>query len=1127
MEKNIQLPFQNSYAFLVGINDYQHVSSLRTAVNDANMLAKQLAEHHGYQVMGPLLNASKVDLVRLLEIDIPKRVGVHDRIIFYFAGHGIALDSDNNPKGYLVPADAKPNDIDSLVSMDLLHNAITSLPCKHGMMILDCCFAGAFKWSTGFRDVIFDLPAIIYEERFYRYVRDPAWQVITSSASDQKAVDVLSNRTLGMRNEDGAKHSPFALALLEGLTGEADTIPKDRVDGVITATELYTYLRDRVEDQTSIHGKRQSPSIFSLRKHDKGQFIFLNPRHPLNLLPIPRRNPFMGLQSYNEDDNLLFFGRDRVIVALDDLINNKSLVVVSGSSGTGKSSVIKAGLLPLLRKKGWNILPLLRPGEEPFKRLKTEIPNLSLQLSKTGRNLLIIDQYEELITQCLDPSERVAFEDQLAIWIEAYPQLSIVISIRSDFEPQFEQASLAAWWQLGRYIIPAFSQDELREAIIKPTIQEVLFFEPDSLVDILVDAVNQAPGALPLLSFTLSELYHAYLNSGRNNRAFSLVDYEKLGGVIGALRTRANAIYDELDEAHQDSMRKLLLRMVSLEGGELASRQVSNEDLIYSNTEETDRIQSIAQQLVSARLISAGQDKQGQIHYEPVHDALIRSWARLWEWIRSQGEGKLGLMYKLGLAISDHNANKHSAKDYLWNDDPRLGMLYADLQAGSHGFNAMEENFLKKSMLLRNRNARRRRTIFGVAMVVLLAISGVAVWQWFVASNRLSAFRKSQENILMRELNKLDKSIYSLNYELADTILRDVISLGIPNPRIRPAAFTLIYYFNESGAQELSVDILREIGEFSGEKFPIKSLNSYADLRQIIKNRGGPMLFEALENRYYPQLVGVQGGSFWMGDSLGKPDETPHKVSLPDFKIGKYEITVFQYELYLKSKRRTLKELPKPTWLWEGDNPIINVDWYQAIEYCNWLSIRKGLKSVYTIHRDQIDLENQTQVDKSSWRVDFDRAATGFMLPTEAQWEFAAGGGHLGRDSLGFRNHKYSGSNNIHEVGWYSWNCDSLFGISRTLSVGKKAPNEIGLYDMTGNVFEWCYDWYGNDYYAQSNHHHPLGPTSGRSRVLRGGSWAMRSEKPNDQMCRITNRHAFHFYPLINNNLYGFRIAIN
>ena len=758
MKTHIKLPFEKSHAFIIGINAYQHVSTLSTAVNDAEALAQKLAEDHGYEVHPPLLDASKKEMMKLFEKDLPEKVEENDRVLFYFAGHGIALNSDDDPKGYLVPADAKPGDRDSLISMELLHQSCASLPCQHGILILDCCFAGAFKWSTGFRDVIFDLPGIIYEQRFYQYAQDPAWQVITSSASDQKAVDILTDRTLGFRNEDGAEHSPFARALLDGLDGEGDTIPKGRGDGVITATELYTYLRDRVEDETMENEQRQSPSMFSLHKHDKGQYIFFHPRHPQNLPPIPDRNPFMGLKSYNELDHNLFYGRDRVIEALDQLIKVRPLVVVSGASGTGKSSVIKAGLLPQLRENDWNILPVIRPGKEPMEMLQSEVPDIQAALKEDTENLLIIDQYEELITQCLHEEDWVAFETQLVDWIKAHPNLHIIISIRSDFEPQFEEAGLKDYWQAGRYIVPAFSQDELREVIIKPTIQEVLFFEPDTLVDKLVDAVNQAPGALPLLSFTLSELYHAYVNSGRTNRAFIEEDYEKLGGVIGALRTRANSMYESLDQEQQDSMRTLMLRMVSLEAGELASRRVMAEDLVFSNQEETERIQQVADMLVDARLISSGRDKQERTYYEPSHDALVRAWSRLWEWIKAQGEGKLSLLYKLHLAVNDFRSvedNEKEAKKYLWNEDPRLGVLYADMADGEHSFNALEETFVRTSMQVRKKNQRNRNLLVAGVIAVLLAISGVAIWQGVVATNSAEDARKAAELAQQKEQEAL------------------------------------------------------------------------------------------------------------------------------------------------------------------------------------------------------------------------------------------------------------------------------------------------------------------------------------------------------------------------------------
>lgn len=722
----MQLPFQKSHAFIIGINSYRYVSALQTAVNDAKILAERLKNDHGYIVHGPLIDPDKAALVHYLEHTIKEEVGKEDRVLFYFAGHGIALDSQKGPQGYLAATDTESGKIESLYPMDKLHDTLSSLPCRHGLLVLDCCFSGSFKWSSRKRDIIFDFPDIVYEQRFYQYMKDPAWQVITSAASDQKAVDILENHSLGFRGDSANNHSPFALALLDGITGAADLIPKDKGNGVITTTELYTYLRDRVENVTMSQSKRQTPALFNLEKHDKGQYVFLHPRHRLNLPPAPDRNPFMGLKSYDETDASLFYGRDRVVTALNELIKQQQFVVVSGASGTGKSSVIKAGVLPNLRKAGWTILPIIRPGKEPMVHLKESVPNLTDVLSKDNKTVLIIDQYEELITQCLESSQKEAFEAQLAAWLNDHPSLRIIISVRSDFEPQFEENSLSNWWNKGRYIVPVFSTEELREVIVKPTLQEVLFFEPDSLVEDLVDAVNQAPGALPLLSFTLSELYHAYLESGRTNRALTAEDYEKLGGVIGALRTRADKVYNDLDDAHQNSMRQLMLRMVSLEGGELASKRVLKADLQFTDQKETERVEAVAQQLVAARLVQQGTDTHGAIYIEPAHDALIRAWRRLWEWVKTIGEDKLSWQNKLTVAVRDYAGllkdNPSKAKQLLWNNNPRLDLLKAELANENHSLNVSETTFVTKSVNLKVKKQRQfTGGLFGIIALLFAA----------------------------------------------------------------------------------------------------------------------------------------------------------------------------------------------------------------------------------------------------------------------------------------------------------------------------------------------------------------------------------------------------------------------
>jgi hypothetical protein len=149
-------------------------------------------------------------------------------------------------------------------------------------------------------------------------------------------------------------HSPFAQAFLQALDGAGDLVPKGVGDGIITATELYMYLRDAVEvraDKQANHA--QTPGLWPLRKHGKGEYIFLVPNHALNLPPAPNltaeNNPYRGLQAYERHHAKLFFGRDQQIAQLAAVLATHPLTVVLGASGTGKSSLVKAGLVPYLQ----------------------------------------------------------------------------------------------------------------------------------------------------------------------------------------------------------------------------------------------------------------------------------------------------------------------------------------------------------------------------------------------------------------------------------------------------------------------------------------------------------------------------------------------------------------------------------------------------------------------------------------------------------------------------------------------------------------------------------------------------------------------------------------------------------
>ena len=190
-------------------------------------------------------------------------------------------------------------------------------------------------------------------------------------------------------------------------------------------------------------------------------------------------------------------------------------------------------------------------------------------------------------------------------------------------------------------------------------------------------------------------------------------------------------------------------------------------------------------------------------------------------------------------------------------------------------------------------------------------------------------------------------------------------------------------------------------------------------------------------------MVWVEGGTFRMGSNEGDNDEKPvHTVTVRGFWMGKYEVTQAEYSRVMGTNPSKFKC---------DDCPVENVSWDDAVEYTRRI---------------------------------------GGRLPTEAEWEYAARGGNKSRG------YKYSGSDNLDEVGWYENNSGR-----RTHPVGQKQPNELGLYDMSGNVWEWCEDWYDQGYYAKSPRDNPTGPSYGSLRVLRGGSWY-----DNVDDCRLTNR---------------------
>lgn len=720
------------FAAVIGIDSYGHgIAPLQSAVADARAIASALERDHGYGPPQLLLNeeATGAAVLRLLEETLPAVVDSESAVILYYAGHGVALgDGEEGPEGFLLPQDSRPGDESTWLPMEKVRQALSGLACRHLLVVLDCCFAGSFRWAASRSFVPVVRP--LYDSQYERFLAGTAWQVLTSASHQEKAMDVAP----GCRNtRDGMNpgHSPFAAALLRGLSGEADSARgRHESDGVITATELYQLIFEELVPAGT--RTRQTPGIWPLRPDNAGEFLFLVPGKEKKTRPDPplddSNNPWLGLKAYGREDASLFFGRERVVEEiLARLLDpgRPPLLAVVGASGTGKSSVVRAGVLP--RLDGWAVARLPRLQGDPRAALGEALQELAGVPADRSR-LLFIDQFEELYTQCPDAEARAGFLRGLRERMEGDGLLRVVLTVRSDFEPRLAASDeLAPLLAAARYPVPAMTSDELRQVIEEPARAKALYFEPEALVGELVDEVMAMPGGLPLLSFALAEMYRqAQLRrrtAGALDRAITRADAAAAGGVVGALHRRADQLYGAADPARRETIRRLFLRMVSQEGGRLARRRVEARELDHGDPDEQERVRRVLEDYVAARLVVADEG-----FVEPAHDTLVLAWDQLLGWLGESGSQELAR--QLWAATSAWEAARReegdrTARGLLWNQDPRLPLVQDRYLKGSHPgeLNRYEKEFATRSVA-RRRN--RRSLVAGLTAAVIVALGALA-----------------------------------------------------------------------------------------------------------------------------------------------------------------------------------------------------------------------------------------------------------------------------------------------------------------------------------------------------------------------------------------------------------------
>ena len=531
--------------------------------------------------------------------------------------------------------------------------------------------------------------------------------------------------------------------------------------------------------------------------------------------PVP--NPYKGLRAFDEADAADFFGRNELVDGLVRRLGRSDLqgrlMLVVGGSGTGKSSLVRAGLLPRLRRGGvpgsehWFVTTML-PGATPFKELAaalrrvavTDVDDVVEHLSRPGgidatvrrllppdgQLLLVVDQFEELFTSAPEPVQRQFLDGVMDAVSKPESRLRLVGTLRADFYDRplaFQPFGAAV--NDATVTVPAMSPSELEAAIVEPAERAGRHVER-ALVAELVTAAADEPAGLPALQFTLFEL------AERCRGSLTLDAYRELGGLSGAISARAEALYRSLDDEDRATVRRLFQQLVVVNpDGEPTRRRATRVEVSAADP----AADAVIDRWVDARLLSLDRHRQSRLPtVEPAHEALLREWPRLRRWIDEDRDALLVLS----------RLRESAATWFELDQDP--GALYrgARLQValdmlGAAHLTPLERDFLDASESARaaevreaeervertaraNRRLRRQLVVIGVALVVALAGG-------FVAVDQRQDARRERRVAFVRELAAAADANVAEDPERAVLLSLEAIERSDPDDAIgRPEA---------------------------------------------------------------------------------------------------------------------------------------------------------------------------------------------------------------------------------------------------------------------------------------------------------------------------------------------------
>ena len=488
-------------------------------------------------------------------------------------------------------------------------------------------------------------------------------------------------------------------------------------------------------------GIEPSPAMRVLEE----QILLQDPGLELHPIATSEGNPYRGLRSFTEDDADIYFGREALVEeTLERLESGPGFASLVGPSGSGKSSAAQAGVIPVLRERGESVV-VIQPGSRPLWELAGALDHagfgaratLLRRLERDPETLvelitrpivIIVDQFEELFTLA-EPDASVRFGELLAAAVlDSGTPLKVIATLRADYyDKPLSLPRLASVFSDSVVSVKPMTAREIERAVVEPARKAGVVVEPALLAQLMAD-MGDEPGALPLLQFALFQLFE------RTSNGLSLADYQRIGGIHGALTAGANELIEQLGPDERALVEQLMMRMVQKGRSMNTSRPVPLRDLMELGVDNVG-LQAVLEAFGARRLITFDRDATGAAVVEMAHEFLITEWPQMERWLDLHSED-LDRLYELGSASTDWLAADRST-DYLLRGE-RLERFATWATETSLRLTRNESEFLTASTSLRDRDqatlreqaekeatlrqsARRRLWAFGSAVAAFAA----------------------------------------------------------------------------------------------------------------------------------------------------------------------------------------------------------------------------------------------------------------------------------------------------------------------------------------------------------------------------------------------------------------------